>query len=58
MLLRIDHDEEELLSLERRCLMTTEEKEIAVRGFPFFKYLNNLNKYYTPYFETKLYVKG
>ena len=29
-----------------------------MKTFPFFKHLNNLNKYYTPYFTSRLYVKG
>lgn len=38
--------------------MTNEEKEIAVKMFPLFKNLDNVNRYHTPYFPTRLYSKG
>jgi hypothetical protein len=38
--------------------MTTDERETFIKSFPLFRKLDNINKYYTPFFRVKKYNKG
>lgn len=58
LILEIDHSNDELCLVERNCVMTNDEKEAFVKNFPLFKRLDNINKYYTPFFHVSKHSKG
>jgi len=38
--------------------MTTDEREIFIKNFALFGKLDNINRYYTPFFEVRKCNKG